>query len=191
MKRRIVSHHVYHSSVLEKSHESHLGISKTKSWGKLYLWCPSFDADIQKLALYSRRCQLHKRKNPPKESDRDKDYVPSADVSIEERDCRENPEEYWRAYKKEKNLTLLYEAPNLHYSSTLDTIKSNQASIPEMEECHTVEPKSRKQMAPARSKYLRVLPQERHRDHLFAKFLLDFIGIKNMGYLIGTPGHLE
>ncbi|KII68853.1 hypothetical protein RF11_03059 [Thelohanellus kitauei] len=52
---------------LGKTHESHHGISKTNSLARLYVWWPSLEADIEKLVLSYTRCQLHKRKNHPKE----------------------------------------------------------------------------------------------------------------------------
>ncbi|KII65137.1 hypothetical protein RF11_14079 [Thelohanellus kitauei] len=52
--------------LLERLHESHMGIVKTKSLARNYLWWPGMDSDIENVISGCQQCQYEKRKSAVK-----------------------------------------------------------------------------------------------------------------------------
>lgn len=66
MQDRLVLPQKLKKPFLENFHESHLGIVKTKSLARNYLWWHRMASDIEKQISQCHLCQLEKRKAPTK-----------------------------------------------------------------------------------------------------------------------------
>lgn len=63
--QRVVIPSSLRKSILEELHKTHLGISKTKSLSRSYVWWPKINLDIENMVLACKPC-VENRQNPPK-----------------------------------------------------------------------------------------------------------------------------
>ncbi|KII65712.1 Transposon Tf2-6 polyprotein [Thelohanellus kitauei] len=65
MSDRLIIPKCFQNSILQRLHEGHLGVAKTKSLARNHVWWPGIDIDIETMIANCHICQLHKRKMPP------------------------------------------------------------------------------------------------------------------------------